>query len=159
MRSTFLPPGGQVIRQTSASIYNQFRERPLVSNSTIPLISVRTCRVTIENLVVRHHCVSYPHLPSPAPLLTMISLLRCKTCGKDQTAPGVKLRKCSKCRGSAYCGKRQSSRSLYLRCRRVILEGLIVNGRIGLRTGNSAGTGMISTANAETAQNTKGSWS
>ena len=38
----------------------------------------------------------------------MPNLLRCKTCGKDQTNPGVKLRKCSKCRGSAYCSKRQS---------------------------------------------------
>ncbi|KAF9782793.1 hypothetical protein BJ322DRAFT_172060 [Thelephora terrestris] len=33
----------------------------------------------------------------------MTNLLHCKTCGKNQTTPGVKLRKCSKCRGSAYC--------------------------------------------------------
>lgn len=37
----------------------------------------------------------------------MVNLLRCKTCGRDQTTRGVKLRKCSKCRGSAYCSKRQ----------------------------------------------------
>ena len=38
----------------------------------------------------------------------MTNLICCKTCGKDQTAPGVRLRKCSKCKGSAYCGERQT---------------------------------------------------
>ena len=45
----------------------------------------------------------------------MTNLLRCKACGKDETIPGVKLRKCSKCRGSAYCSERQLSKRLYLR--------------------------------------------
>jgi hypothetical protein len=43
----------------------------------------------------------------------MTNLLHCKTCGKDQTIPGVKLRKCSKCKGSAYCSKRQSSADVF----------------------------------------------
>jgi len=70
MRSTFFPPGGQVIRQTSASIYNQFRERPLVSNSTIPPISVRTCRVTIENLVISTAPLCF--LPPPSVTCSLV---------------------------------------------------------------------------------------
>ena len=57
----------------------------------------------------RVSCRVSPPSPSPNPWLTMTNLLRCKTCGKGQTDPSVKLRKCSKCRGSAYCSKRQSS--------------------------------------------------
>jgi len=81
----------------------------------------------------------------------MTSLLRCKTCGKDQTTPGVKLRKCSKCKGSAYCSKRQSSRLVYLDCQRSFLEASIANRRIGPHIKNSAGTGTISTVNAKMA--------
>lgn len=44
MRSLISLPGGQVVRfvrngaKTSVSFYNNFRVRPLVSNSTVPLL-------------------------------------------------------------------------------------------------------------------------
>ena len=45
-------------------------------------------------LVVLHWCKTRVRLSL---LLAMTDLIRYKTCGKDQTTPGVKIRKCSNC--------------------------------------------------------------
>ena len=47
-------------------------------------------------LVVLHWCKTRVLLS----LLAMTDLIRYKTCGRDQTTPGVKTRKCSNCKGS-----------------------------------------------------------
>jgi hypothetical protein len=98
-----------------------------------------------------------PSFPVTQFLSAMTNLLHCKTCGKDQTIPGVKLRKCSKCKGSAYCSKRQSSGMCFL-CRRVVSKASIANEKIGLHTRGSAVTGTISIVNVGMVQNTKASW-